>query len=327
MIVIFGATGDLTSRKLLPGALQPGRPAAPAAGDGDRRRRALGPDRRRVPGAACATGVEKHSRLPVDDEIWEGFARRLLYVSVPFDRGRGLPAPAPSHRARRTATAGTRGNRLFYLATAPEFFPGHRREPRPGRAGRRGRRRRALRPAGRREALRAGPRVGAGAERPPRTSSSASGRSTGSTTTWGRRRSRTCWCCGSATPSSSRSGTAATSTTCRSPWPRTSASAPAAATTTRAARCATSSRTTCSRCSRSSPWSRPARFESRDVRDEKVKVLRAIPPFDDPTDRPRATRCAGSTVPGGSGASASPATARRRASIRSPTPRRSWRCA
>jgi glucose-6-phosphate 1-dehydrogenase len=33
----------------------------------------------------------------------------------------------------------------------------------------------------------------------------------------------------------------------------------------------------------------PARFGSRDVRDEKVKVLRAIPPFDDPADVRRAT--------------------------------------
>ena len=59
----------------------------------------------------------------------------------------------------------------------------------------------------------------------------------------------------------------------------------------------------------------PARFESREVRDEKVKVLRAIPPFDAGGRRP--TRCGASTGRAGSGASACRATARRRASTRS----------
>ena len=59
----------------------------------------------------------------------------------------------------------------------------------------------------------------------------------------------------------------------------------------------------------------PARFESRDVRDEKVKVLRAIPPFDDPADVARdAVR--GQYGRGGSAASGCPATARSRASTR-----------
>ena len=49
-------------------------------------------------------------------------------------------------------------------------------------------------------------------------------RSTASTTTSARRRSRTSSPCASPTPSSSRSGTAATSTTCRSRWPSRSGS-------------------------------------------------------------------------------------------------------
>ena len=55
--------------------------------------------------------------------------------------------------------------------------------------------------------------------------SSTSRRSSGSTTTWARRRSRTCWPFASRTACSSRSGTATSSTTCRSPRRRTSASA------------------------------------------------------------------------------------------------------
>ena len=54
-------------------------------------------------------------------------------------------------------------------------------------------------------------------------------RSSASTITWARRRCRTCCISASPTPSSSRSGTATTSTTCRSPWPRISACRAAAA--------------------------------------------------------------------------------------------------
>ena len=80
--------------------------------------------------------------------------------------------------------------------------------------------------------------------------------------------------------SSSRSGTATTSRACRSRWRRTSASRAAARSTTRRARSATSSRTTCSRCWRTWRWSRPSRTDSESIRDEKVKVLKAIPTID-----------------------------------------------
>ena len=72
------------------------------------------------------------------------------------------------------------------------------------------------------------------------------------------------------------SGTATTSTTCRSRRPRTSASARAPATTTTPARCATSCRTTCSSCSATLAMEPPVDFSADEVRDEKVKVLHAI---------------------------------------------------
>ena len=53
----------------------------------------------------------------------------------------------------------------------------------------------------------------------------------------------------------------------------------AAATTTRPARCATWCRTTCCSCSASSPWSRRRRCDADAVRDEKLKVLRALRPI------------------------------------------------
>ena len=65
----------------------------------------------------------------------------------------------------------------------------------------------------------------------------------------------------------------------RSRWRRTSGSRAAARSTTASGRSATSSRTTCSRSSRTSRWSRPARRDSESIRDEKVKVLKAIAPL------------------------------------------------
>ena len=58
---------------------------------------------------------------------------------------------------------------------------------------------------------------------PPSRTRSRSRRRTGSTTTSARRRSRTCWSSGSRTASSSRSGTRSTSTTSRSRWRRRTA--------------------------------------------------------------------------------------------------------
>ena len=72
--------------------------------------------------ARMRAGVEAHGRFPVDDDVWDGFARRLRYMSVPFNE------PAGFRRLKvlleeLDAERGTRGNRLFYLATAPDFFP------------------------------------------------------------------------------------------------------------------------------------------------------------------------------------------------------------
>ena len=96
------------------------------------------------------------------------------------------------------AARGTRGNRLFYLATPPTRVRGDRREPRPGR------------PATSRASGEGWARIviekpfghdlesARRAERRARTRSSTSRRSTASTTTWARRRSATCWSSASA---------------------------------------------------------------------------------------------------------------------------------
>jgi glucose-6-phosphate 1-dehydrogenase len=121
-IVIFGASGDLTRRKLGPalfnlslqGLLPPETAIVGVA------RTEMTDERFR---AQIRDGVDLHSRVEVTDEsVWSGFAARLRYLAASFDD--------PDAYTRLTAlladldaSGGTGGNRLFYLATAPEFFP------------------------------------------------------------------------------------------------------------------------------------------------------------------------------------------------------------
>ncbi|MEZ5303928.1 MAG: glucose-6-phosphate dehydrogenase [Verrucomicrobiales bacterium] len=119
-VVIFGATGDLTHRKLIPalynltadGELPPGL-------------RVVGFARREKSDEEFRDGLEamnrKVSRQGHRDEIWSGFARGIRYHQSEFqdlDGYRRLGARLDEIDAER----GSPGNRLFYLASAPEFF-------------------------------------------------------------------------------------------------------------------------------------------------------------------------------------------------------------
>jgi glucose-6-phosphate 1-dehydrogenase len=120
-IVIFGATGDLTRRKLVPAlySLATQQLLAPETAVVGAARSDLSDDEFRE---RMRAAVESHGRVPLDEDVWDGFARRLSYVSVPFDQEDGY-ARLRSHLDGLDTELGTRGNRLFYLATAPEFFP------------------------------------------------------------------------------------------------------------------------------------------------------------------------------------------------------------
>jgi len=122
-VVIFGASGDLTRRKLMPALYNL------AAG-------------RLLPGGFAVVGVARREktdetfraemreavasfsrRKPVDASLWADFERGLSYVRGSAD----VRATYESLRAqleRMDAERGTRGNRLFYLAVPPaEFGP------------------------------------------------------------------------------------------------------------------------------------------------------------------------------------------------------------
>ena len=119
-IVVFGATGDLTSRKILPAIYnlrRAGLLPAETTVVGFARRPWSDDDFRREMHAA----VKEHSRVPVEDSLWQDFAAGLFYQPGQFgDRAafRDLTARLEQIDAAR----GTGGNRLIYLATPPSAY-------------------------------------------------------------------------------------------------------------------------------------------------------------------------------------------------------------
>jgi glucose-6-phosphate 1-dehydrogenase len=120
-VVIFGATGDLSHRKILPalynlrraGLLPPESGVVAFA-----RRPYSDADYRREMRAS----VEQHSRNPLEPALWDDFAAGIHYQQGEF----GDPASyrALAERLEQVdAAAGTRGNVLFYLATPPSAYP------------------------------------------------------------------------------------------------------------------------------------------------------------------------------------------------------------
>jgi glucose-6-phosphate 1-dehydrogenase len=121
VFVIFGATGDLAHRKLLPALynLAVSRLLPPGMSVVGVSLREMGDDTYR---AAMRAAVAEHSRRkPIDDEVWNDFASRLYYLSGKFED------PATYARLRERldtidASSGTRKSRLFYLAVPPSSF-------------------------------------------------------------------------------------------------------------------------------------------------------------------------------------------------------------
>jgi len=120
-VVIFGASGDLTKRKLLPALYSLARerltPLSLAV---------VGFARRPIPDfvAQMREGADKYARRrPVDPALWESFAQGISYVDGNFDD------PAAFVRLREHLDAierarGIPGNRVFYFSTPPANMPG-----------------------------------------------------------------------------------------------------------------------------------------------------------------------------------------------------------
>ena len=119
-IVIFGATGDLTHRKLVPALYN-------IAADGEMppavavigfARRPKTDDEFR---AEMEEATRKFSRQTVRDEVWDGFAKSLFYHQSEFQDEQGYKKLA-ERLDQLDRESGTRGNRLFYFAASPEQF-------------------------------------------------------------------------------------------------------------------------------------------------------------------------------------------------------------
>jgi glucose-6-phosphate 1-dehydrogenase len=121
-MVIFGAAGDLTKRKLIPalynlakGGLLPqefaivGVARAPMTTEDFRQR--------------MSRDIREHATEKVEPGLWEWFAERLHYLHGNFEDPNAYP------ELRKTLEVvdkehGTHGNYFYYLATSPHYFSG-----------------------------------------------------------------------------------------------------------------------------------------------------------------------------------------------------------
>ncbi|HEV3475106.1 MAG TPA: glucose-6-phosphate dehydrogenase, partial [Actinomycetota bacterium] len=119
-IVIFGASGDLAHRKLLPALYHLfAENLLPTSFAIVGYSRTAKSDEEFAEEARAA--VEKFGRTTPDDEPWAQFAKRLSYLSGDFATP-GAMADLREHLSRLDREAGTEGGRFFYCATPPEAF-------------------------------------------------------------------------------------------------------------------------------------------------------------------------------------------------------------
>jgi glucose-6-phosphate 1-dehydrogenase len=119
-MVIFGVSGDLTSRKLMPALydLAVGQPLPEGFSIVGVSRRNWSDEEFRE---KMREAVAASARTPVTEDAWQGFAKGLSYVQADF----ADPAAYGrlGDRLREIdAERGTKGNRIFYLATSPDYF-------------------------------------------------------------------------------------------------------------------------------------------------------------------------------------------------------------
>ncbi|HEX8096635.1 MAG TPA: glucose-6-phosphate dehydrogenase [Pyrinomonadaceae bacterium] len=120
-VVIFGATGDLTKRKLVPAlyslAQQRLLPAEFSVIGTSHVEMSDEEFRAKMREAVAEYGEDKS----VDENLWQSFAAGLFYVTGQFDDA-GTYERLKSALEKSDRERGTEGNRIFYLATAPQFF-------------------------------------------------------------------------------------------------------------------------------------------------------------------------------------------------------------
>ncbi len=120
VIVIFGASGDLTHRKLIPAlfdVFRAGLLNKHFAVLGFSRSQLTDDDFRRT----AHEGLEHYTTGAADDNQWDEFSNQLHYMSGQFDDPASYELLC-QRLEKIDAGHGTQGNRIFYLATPPELF-------------------------------------------------------------------------------------------------------------------------------------------------------------------------------------------------------------
>lgn len=120
-MVIFGASGDLTRRKLIPAlydlALERLLPAGFSVVGVARQEMSTNVFR-----ANMRDAVNEFSRrAPVNDTVWDSFVQGLSYVRGDFTKPQVYEELKPTLDAL-DRDRGTLGNRMYYLATPPDYY-------------------------------------------------------------------------------------------------------------------------------------------------------------------------------------------------------------
>ncbi len=122
ILIIFGASGDLTARKLMPAIYNLKRESqlpTNFACVGFARREKSHKDFRNE----MKEGVSKHSRVkPIDETLWNTFQEQIFYHQSEFDDEGGYDR-LKKFLSDLDNQFGTKGNRVFYLSTQPSYFP------------------------------------------------------------------------------------------------------------------------------------------------------------------------------------------------------------
>jgi glucose-6-phosphate 1-dehydrogenase len=118
-LLIFGASGDLTARKLVPALLRLSGKLSP-------RTLVIGVARRQKTDEQFRQEMwdafRQYGRTNgITEQVWKDFASRLCYESVDLDRPEEF-SRLKEQVEKREQAAGLTGRRVVYLATSPELF-------------------------------------------------------------------------------------------------------------------------------------------------------------------------------------------------------------
>jgi glucose-6-phosphate 1-dehydrogenase len=120
IMVIFGAAGDLTRRKLVPALYNLAKAQLLS-----REFAILGISHNKMSDEQfrdkLSDDIKHYAGSDIDSDIWEWFTRRLYYTTAEFDDP-NLYSQLKSQLEKLDKDHSTHGNYFFYLATAPTFF-------------------------------------------------------------------------------------------------------------------------------------------------------------------------------------------------------------